>query len=230
MKGPRLPFRVALLLLLGGIVNIAVAWGCKLVFVPEYKPYTRTYEGERPLTRGEANEILRRLFPKSPIVAEEAYGTTNLQIGWSSVSAAWVKDTPESEDSGWHIYLETSVIEAGWPMRSLFGCYLIDDWDSGDGWERGFIDSPLWADRNAQRSLPIEPIWPGFALNTLFYATILYLLFAAPGVVRRRIRTKRGQCPACAYPIGTSEVCTECGALLPLPPGAGEGRGEGTPS
>jgi hypothetical protein len=39
----------------------------------------------------------------------------------------------------------------------------------------------------------------------------LWLLFAAPGWVRRRIRARRGQCPACAYPVGASTVCTECG-------------------
>jgi hypothetical protein len=60
-------------------------------------------------------------------------------------------------------------------------------------------------------------IWPGFAINTVFYAAILWLLFAAPGFVRRRIRIKRGRCPACGYPIGSSDVCTECGAVLPSP-------------
>jgi hypothetical protein len=54
-------------------------------------------------------------------------------------------------------------------------------------------------------------IWPGFAINSLFYAGILWLLFAAPFALRRRRRIKRGLCPACAYPVGDSEVCTECG-------------------
>jgi hypothetical protein len=34
---------------------------------------------------------------------------------------------------------------------------------------------------------------------------------AAPGSVRRRMRIRRGLCPACAYPVGQSDVCTECG-------------------
>ncbi|MCI0362901.1 MAG: hypothetical protein L0219_03415, partial [Phycisphaerales bacterium] len=61
------------------------------------------------------------------------------------------------------------------------------------------------------KRLPIKPIWPGFAINTILYAAILWLLFAAPGLVRRRRRIKHGLCPACAYPIGASETCTECG-------------------
>jgi hypothetical protein len=50
-----------------------------------------------------------------------------------------------------------------------------------------------------------------FTINTIFYAAILWLLFAAPGRVRRWRRIKRGLCPRCAYPQGASEVCTECG-------------------
>ncbi|MCI0362376.1 MAG: hypothetical protein L0219_00750 [Phycisphaerales bacterium] len=68
------------------------------------------------------------------------------------------------------------------------------------------------------------PIWPGFAINTIFYAAILWggwLLFAAPGLVRRRRRIKRGLCPACAYPIGASATCTECGKAIPSPSGRG---------
>jgi hypothetical protein len=64
-------------------------------------------------------------------------------------------------------------------------------------------------------TLPLRPIWPGFAPNTLFYAAILWGLFAAPFALRRRLRIRRGLCPACAYPIGASVLCTECGRPLP---------------
>jgi len=56
---------------------------------------------------------------------------------------------------------------------------------------------------------------PGFAVNTLFYTAILWLFFAAPFALRRRRRITRGLCPACAYPVGGSPVCTECGKPLP---------------
>ena len=38
---------------------------------------------------------------------------------------------------------------------------------------------------------------------------------------RPHYRRKRGLCPACAYPIGTSPVCTECGAAIQPQRGAG---------
>jgi hypothetical protein len=34
------------------------------------------------------------------------------------------------------------------------------------------------------------------------------------GAWRRSLRVKRGLCPACAYPVGVSPVCTECGGCV----------------
>lgn len=70
------------------------------------------------------------------------------------------------------------------------------------------------------RALPLRPIWGAFALNTLFYALALWLAWflkiLRPFTLLRRIRIKRGRCPSCGYPTGTTSVCTECGALLPM--------------
>lgn len=54
----------------------------------------------------------------------------------------------------------------------------------------------------------------GSAVNTAFYAAVVWILFAGPGRFRRWRRLHRGLCLACAYPIGTNAVCTECGAEL----------------
>jgi hypothetical protein len=63
------------------------------------------------------------------------------------------------------------------------------------------------------RVLPLTPIWPGFAINTIFYAAVLWVLFAAPFKVRRWRRIKRGQCASCGYSLheNFSEKCPECG-------------------
>jgi hypothetical protein len=121
---------------------------------------------------------------------------------------------------------------AGWPMLSLFG----EEWAHWDQSSAPLRPMAVISALRAPASVPyvkpwparlllLRPIFPGFAINTVFYAAICWLLFAAPFAVRRRRRVKRGLCPACAYPVGNSEICTECGALLPLP--VGEGRGEG---
>ena len=85
------------------------------------------------------------------------------------------------------------VLMAGFPMRSFH-------------WPKYYAH------------LPDSMIWPGFAINTLFHAGVLWMLFCGPFALRRMIRRRRGQCPACAYPTwggGQSPVCTECGAPRP---------------
>jgi hypothetical protein len=76
--------------------------------------------------------------------------------------------------------------------------------------------------RTAERA---RPIWPGFAINTVFYAAVLWGLFGAPlamGGLRKRRRIKRGWCPKCAYDLRgrapDSTVCPECGlSVEPTP-------------
>ena len=87
---------------------------------------------------------------------------------------------------------------------------------------QGGIEMPLRAfvgrvGRHA-RVLPLDPTWPGFAINTIFYATLLWLLiYGLYGLsaLRRFLRVRRGLCPKCAYPMGESSVCSECGKPLP---------------
>ena len=66
---------------------------------------------------------------------------------------------------------------------------------------------------NFSRALPLRLAWPGFAINTLLYAALLWLLFAAPFQLRRWRRMKRGLCPKCAYDLrgGSHQACPECG-------------------
>jgi hypothetical protein len=69
---------------------------------------------------------------------------------------------------------------------------------------------------SAPRILPLLPLFPGFAINTILYAAIVWVLFAVPGAVRRRVRRKRGQCALCGYSMRGSvgNVCPECGAAV----------------
>ena len=63
------------------------------------------------------------------------------------------------------------------------------------------------------RALPLRPLWRGFAINTVFYGVLLWMLWLSPFAARRLIRRKRGHCIKCGYDLrGTSGgVCPECG-------------------
>ncbi len=64
------------------------------------------------------------------------------------------------------------------------------------------------------RVFPLRPLPLGFAINTLFYAALLWPLICVPLALRGLLRLRRGLCPKCAYPMGESAVCTECGRAL----------------
>jgi hypothetical protein len=93
------------------------------------------------------------------------------------------------------------------PMRFLVaGGFVVPPHDSSLG---------HWALKNA--AIPFRIAWPGFAVNTIFYASILWVPIRGPVALRRFLRRRHGLCPACAYPLGESPVCTECGTELRKP-------------
>lgn len=109
----------------------------------------------------------------------------------------------------------------GWPMLSLRYWWLMPaGWEPH--WSNSAVDPTIesgglvrvprrFLPRGNRNDLPYLPIWPGFIFNAAFYAIILWMVFQSPFVLRRMVRRRRNLCPACAYPIGISNVCTECG-------------------
>ena len=63
------------------------------------------------------------------------------------------------------------------------------------------------------RYLPVQPTFPGFFINTLSYALVLWLFWSAPFTTRRLFRKRRGRCISCGYDLryAEHEVCPECG-------------------
>ncbi|MCH8316752.1 MAG: hypothetical protein IIA64_12345 [Planctomycetes bacterium] len=70
------------------------------------------------------------------------------------------------------------------------------------------------------KALHLRPLWPGCAINTAFYAVLLWMLRLSPFVVRRAIRRKRGRCIKCGYDLrgtpggGGGGACPECGMVF----------------
>ncbi len=185
--------RICVFLLLGAIVNVAVAWG-----FATYMPFEWNLEK----LREESNVALWRSIskagwprqPESSFVLETPNG-----------SEVWSFGTALSETHTCYMM----VIRNGWPALALQRVLRTDWFGEGHWYDSEWAVLEVTFPRSSD--LPLQPAWPGFAINMVFYGAILWLLFAALIAIRRRRRAKRGLCPACAYPVGTSAVCTECG-------------------
>jgi hypothetical protein len=198
-----------LLLLVGGaIVNVAVAWG-----------FTRYGSFSKATKLGETQVFdaftVRAMLQPSRRLDGHSQSGHGLHMTEAAVFA-------ESENGGEGAYL--MLFDAGWPMTSLRaewrGVGPIRTLDASIHLHAGKETSRQARDGqyfSGHFVYPTTPIWPGFAINTLFYAAILWMLFAAPFALRQRSRIKRGLCPACAYPVGESPICTECGGDCRVP-------------
>lgn len=114
-----------------------------------------------------------------------------------------------------HPHIFKPSITQGWPLPAARGWFELRDVDSRIPDDIYGTSLATWFFPDL--AIPFGPIWPGFAVNTIFYATLLWLLTCLAIAVRRFLRLRRGLCPKCAYPMGQSAVCSECGCKLPRP-------------
>jgi len=216
----------AIFLLAGAVVNVAVAWGCAVFIDPTGAPSevgaTQGLAGQlwfiHKHDRGSAVRIRAlRVSGRLDEVDEIFLIGASLVPSWSNLSARL--DQQRASEGGHTKPFERIADAYGWPILSMWCGF---GWDHLH-WPKVLMD-PHWCailvmprpspDKwRSLRALPLRPIWPGFAINTILYATFLWLLIPGPVLLRRFIRVKRGRCPACAYPVGESDVCSECGRL-----------------
>jgi hypothetical protein len=93
-------------------------------------------------------------------------------------------------------------VEGGWPAHAMrFDMAPLAGGPAGhDGWQIG-----------KRTVIPRNLLWPGFALDTAFYGTLAFLLWSAPGFVKRTRRRRRRLCVACGYELRGMQKCPECG-------------------
>ncbi len=213
----RWALRICLFVLLGAIVNVAVAWG--LAAWSSWSGETST----RPLNDDE--RIWLRANGESPAGAMiETRGIGRTLRDCYLADSEWNQDPKSSALPGRPF--EVIAYATGFPLRGL-GCEI---WFHSREWQAAHGRSPrvngppdfVCVLNAGSKYLPLRPIWPGFAINTVFYTAILWLLFAAPFALRRWRRRKRGLCPACGYdlrgrpPNSGSQACPECGKAVTL--------------
>lgn len=96
---------------------------------------------------------------------------------------------------------------------------LLSDFHAHAGWRCG-TDFPQWlplskppmGGRNATRTLPLTPVWPGFLIAWTLYTIVAWGILFLPGVLIRERRFRLGSCLNCGYPLG-SNTCSECGHI-----------------
>jgi hypothetical protein len=222
--------KLLLFLLAGAIINVAVAWGCAIAA----DAHTGITKSDRHVDQAGVWDTHKW----------QSFGSSLFHFQHYASKRHTLSDVPELVSQSWPPWLPnlqyavaTSefvsdgsllryVAEArGFPLRSL-GHELklrprvkFEQNGLSCEWKvrYGIIISP---GSLAPRALPLRPIWPGFAINTIFYAAIVWMMFAVPGTVRRRVRIKRGQCASCGYSLrgrgrstSGNDTCPECGAI-----------------
>jgi hypothetical protein len=232
----RWAFTILLFLLLGAIMNIAVAWGAlfaaewtcpnPLAFGVEWAR-TRVYneklldsrsasEQEEEWIRATGWVLPRPTVCYEPYLETTEWNTTGMRV--REVCESWRFRPGKLCTGGWpHSTTLMQRVDAGWPAFALSGTCL--DPRSPDNRS---CNGALWLDRPPRAAmdaklrhelLPFFPIWRGFAANIIFYAAILWLCLCGPLVLRRHIRVKRGSCPKCGYDLRAApgRGCPECG-------------------
>ena len=179
---------IMLFLLLGAIVNVAVAWGCALWSVLA------------PLSVPPKNStVLRaRVDPDFEVIHRRA----GIGLDITVVTGGQVIETGMSGSA--------TVYEAELPWRAM------TEWRGALTDHQVFVRAPDWMypiqSMFDRRFLPPRPLWLGFAANTVLLALVLWSPFV-PWVLRQYLRCKRGLCVKCAYDLrgAEHEVCPECG-------------------
>ena len=214
-------FKLVVFLLLGAIVNVAVAWAITALTTwpgwPQQPVLLTQIEWPGPVPQ------------HWPSLADSIQGQV---FGWSLYHylAGVVEETPDGELLASEQFV-INVGSVGWPClalqwelwldhvlprgRAVEGAYRAEGQPADTWWLSG-VGLPFEKFGFGLRSwkrLPVRPIWPDFAVNTIFYAAILWLLTFGPFAVRRFIRDKRGRCINCGYDLrgDFSAGCSECG-------------------
>lgn len=223
-------FKLALFLLLGAIVNVAVAWGCAKWIMLDPLEDTHSFgidfrdgnDWRLSTTRSNGALLISSIWGDADFLKDSP--RLNIKSATSQINMHF-KFIHTPDDKQIELTPPIRILTAyGWPKLALWSAYefqgdAVFPFLSPQSWtiKSGFRISGEQLKRNnigmIPRTLPYRPIWLGFAFNTAFYAAILWLLILGPFTTRRMIRSKRGRCIKCGYDLrgNFDSGCSECG-------------------
>jgi hypothetical protein len=113
-----------------------------------------------------------------------------------------------------------SVVRAyGWPLACVWEAESVDGMNNAlTRWPwNGFSYGGVRISSSLPNGhfLPLLPVWPGLAVDTVVFAAAWFGAIMLAGRVRRMRRRSRGLCDACGYDrrgIADGAACPECGA------------------
>lgn len=220
MSWIRIMSRSACCLVAGGILSYAVAWGIEYQSTgngvknrsPDYAE-GGTIARQWPVPIGEWPVNVPRGAPAAPetvVAFRPTFARREL------VSMA------RRDDQMWYV----NETRSGWPVlstvRYAVTCESVHGWSGPSkpddrAWYGGWhgLDKASSADQTVKLPvrLPVKPLWNGLTANATFYGVAIYACAAALGWGLRERRRRRGLCVRCAYSVGTSAICTECGLV-----------------
>ncbi|HYF13522.1 MAG TPA: hypothetical protein VD971_00470 [Phycisphaerales bacterium] len=215
----RIPWRLVCFFLAAGVIlTVATAWECVLL-----------HTGSTVLQNGFARD------PRKESDGRHVRFRRSIGVVYVQQWAPWLRGTRWSQPEGaasspwWPAEATESrrnfALAAGWPMPALLAVRVqTPPSDNRDRQPKSFQDNVRWGVlipvnvpqrwREFPLILPLRPMWPGFAVNTLLYAAAIGGACAAWRSVRAWRRRTRGLCARCAYPVvpsGAVSACPECG-------------------
>lgn len=235
---PRRPLRfLVILIVLGVVTNIAIAWVLSLDLVPGDRPMRFARAGYA--SDGNAVSLTRRDLFGAVAFAAAAVPEGSFTIpedqevpleeavpGWAMEELlGWIDDDPLPLQ-----WAEArAILATGWPLPCMYSTY--DQQPSNGYWwfkaRDGIKVAPAPANPNhfaplspRERVLPMRFVWFPAVVCSMFWALIWAMLLLGPGASRRFARKRRGKCVACGYDrrgIDASARCPECGAAGTAP-------------